>query len=416
LRFAETGMHILATPTSIVDHLTLNNGKIGGGFQYSFRNQGGTNINVYGTTFEGSACGSFGHLVVESGNINIYGFRTESTDPVDNCDESAIKIAHFHPNTKGSYIQGLVGEGRVIDEGDNHVDVTGKNIERRPADSNAFQNSAFKNVQNNQIPFWELTGNLLSLSIEEPAYIANHQVLTLTIAPGQIIHLTPTQAGLSKGFNHQLATLGAYIKTDVADLATGRINKYTLSDGSCTGIDASFHPGNNEWAYIGLSTTINETACATTPSFVFDNSSGSGNAIVSITTPSFVYGATRPTLTAKPLSKNGGTVNGTLTHGMITQPIVNFDDFELVLPTTEGNTFLLTGVNPIHRLNNDVTLGPRFPKGTLVTLVFESAAVAVKNSGFILLLGTENFTSSAGSSLSLLSLGHGTWREISRNK
>ena len=67
-RFSETGMHLLAGPTSRVNHITLNNGKIGGGFKYSFRNQGGTNVNVYGTTFEGSACGSFGHLVVESGN------------------------------------------------------------------------------------------------------------------------------------------------------------------------------------------------------------------------------------------------------------------------------------------------------------------------------------------------------------
>ena len=100
---------------------------------------------------------------------------------------------------------------------------------------------------------------------------------------------------------------------------------------------------------------------------------------------------------------------------MITLPIVNHDNFEVVLPTTEGNTFLLTGTNPINRLNNKVSLGPRFPKGTIITLVFESAAVTVKNSAFILLLGTENFISNAGSSLTLVSLDGGTWREISRN-
>ena len=416
LRFPETGLHILADPASTVEHITLNNGKIGGGFQYSFRNQGGTNINVYGTTFEGSACGSFGHLVVESGNMNIYGFRTESTDPVGACDESEINIMHFHPNTTGSYIQGLVGEGRVIDEGDNYFDVTGKNIEKRPSGNNAFQNSGFRNVQNNELPFWDLTGNLVSLNIEAPAFEANHQVLTLTIAPGQTVNLAPTQAGLTKGFNHQLATFGAYIKTDVANLATGRMNKYNLSSNSCTQIDASYHSGNNEWAYIGVSSTIDEATCSPTPNFVFDNSSGTSNAVVSITTPSFVYGTTRPSLAAKYLSKNGGIVNGTLTHGMITLPIVNHDNFEVVLPTTEGNTFLLTGTNPINRLNNKVSLGPRFPKGTIITLVFESAAVTVKNSGFILLLGTGNFTSDAGSSLTLVSLDGGAWREISRNK
>lgn len=413
-RFPETGMHILADPTSTVENITLNNGKIGGGSHYSFRNQGGTNINVYGTTFEGIACGSFGHLVVESGNINIYGFRTESTDPVGTCDESEIKIVHFYPNTSGSYIQGLIGEGKVLDEGDNHLDVTGKNIERRPSGNNEFQNSAFRNVENNQIPFWNITGNIDSLNIAPPVFVANHQVLTLTIAPGQIINLTPTEAGLSKGFNHQLATFGAYIKTNVVNLATGRINKYNLSANSCSEIDASFHTGNDKWEYIGLSTTINETTCSPNPSFVFDNSSGSSNAVVSITTPSFVFGTIRPTLTAKPLSKSGGIVNGTLTHGMTTLPILVNVNFELTLPT-DGNTFLLTGTNPIHRLNNNLGLGARFSKGTIITLVFESASVSVRNWTYINLLPPESFTSTAGSSLTLVALADGTWREISRN-
>lgn len=414
-RFPETGMHILADETSTVENITLNNGKIGGGSHYSLRNQGGTNINVYGTTFEGTACGSFGHLVVESGNINIYGFRTESTDPVGTCDESEIKIVHFHPHTKGSYIQGLVGEGKVLDEGDNYLDVTGKNIERRPSGNNVFQNSGFRNVQNNEIPFWDLTGNVYQLNIEAPTFETKHQVLTLTIAPGQIITLAPTQSGLSKGFNHQLATFGAYIKTDVANLATSRMNKYSSSNSSCTEVDASFHSGNNEWEYIGLSSAIDAATCSPNPSFIFDNSAGSSNATVSITTPSFVYGTIRPTLTAKPLSKNGGIVNGTLTHGMTTLPIVVNANFELTLPT-DGNTFLLTGSNPIHRLNNHLGLGPRFPKGTIITLVFESANVSVKNWVYINLLDTGNFISTAGSSLTLVALADGAWREISRNK
>lgn len=415
VRFAETAMHLLADETSIVENITLNNGKIGGGFQYSFRNQGATNVNVYGTTFEGSACGSVGHLVVESGNINVYGFRLESTDPVGTCDEGEIKMIHFHPNTKGSYIQGLVGEGTVLDEGDNFLDVTGRNIERRPSGTNAFQNSAFRNVQNNELPFWELTGNVASLNIENPVFEANHQVLTLTIAPGQIVNLAPTQTGWTKAFNHQLATLGAYIKTNVANLATSRMNKYNLSNSSCTEIDASFHAGSDEWEYIGISTTIDKTSCPPNPSFVFDNSAGTSNAIVSITTPSLVYGTIRPTLTAMPLSKNGGMVNGTLTHGMTTLPIVVNDQNELTLPT-DGNIFLLTDNHPIHRLNNKTSLGARFPKGTIITLVFESAGVSVRNSAFINLLGTGNFDATVGSSLTLVALSGGTWREISRNK
>lgn len=413
-RFPETGMHILAEKNSKVEHITLNNGKIGGGSHYSFRNQGGTNINVYGTTFEGTACGSFGHLVVESGNINIYGFRTESTDPEGVCDESKIKIVHLHPNTTGSYIQGLVGEGAVIDEGDNYLNITGKNIERRPSDNNQFQNSAFRNVQHQQIPFWDLTGNVVSSNIEAPVFEANHQVLTLTIAPGQIVNLSPNTKGLSIGFHQLLATFGAYIKTDVANLATGTINRYNLSDNSCSEINANFHSGNGEWEYIGLSATIKESTCSVNPNFIFDNSTGSNNAVVSITTPSLVFGTTRPTLTAKSLSKNGGIVNGTLTHGMTTVPIVVNDNFELTLPK-DGNTFLLTGTTPIHRLNNHLGLGPRFPKGTIITLVFDTAGVSIKNWAYINLFVAGNFTSTAGSSLTLVALADGTWREISRN-
>lgn len=413
-RFPETGMHILAEKTSTVEHITLNNGKIGGGAHYSFRNQGGTNINVYGTTFEGIACGSYGHLVVESGTINIYGFRTESTDPEGTCDESEIKIIHLHPNTSGSYIQGLVGEGAVLDEGDNHMDITGKNLERRPSDNNQFQNSAFRNAQNNQIPFWNLTGSVVSSNIEAPVFEMNHQVLTLTIAPGQTAYLAPTSEGLSKGFNHRLATFGAYIKTDVANLATGRMNRYNLSDNSCSEISASFHSGNDTWEYIGLSTTINEATCALNPSFIFDNSNGSSNAIVSITTPAFVFGTTRPTLSAKQLSKNGGIVNGTLSHGMTTVPIVVNANYEMTLPK-DGNTFLLTGTTPIHRINNNLGLGPRFPKGTIITLVFDTAGVSIKNWAYINLFVAGNFTSNAGSSLTLVALADGTWREISRN-
>ena len=107
-------------------------------------------------------------------------------------------------------------------------------------------------------------------------------------------------------------------------------------------------------------------------------------------------------------------MNGTLTHGMTTLPIVVATNFELTLPTS-GNTFLLTGTTPIHRLNNSLSLGPRFPKGTIITLVFEAASVAIKNSAYINLLPTGSFTSTAGSSLTLVALADGTWREISRN-
>ena len=414
-RFPEVGMHINEKTGSTIEHITLLNGKIGGGQSYSFRNQGGENINVYGTTFEGIGCGSFGHLVVESGNINMYGFRIESTDSEGSCEEGDIIIAHFHPHTSGSYIQGLTGDGRVVDEGANNLDVAGRNIERRPSGYNELQNSAFRGLQNGTIPYWDITGNIAGIALANPAFENKHQVLQLTIPAGEIVSLAPSAATMPKALNHQFATLGAYIKTDAANLSFGRINSYSSSTNSCNSINSSFHSGDNKWQYIGLPAGVNGSACSSNPQFIFDNSGNASSAIISITTPSFVFGNVRSATAAKLLLTNGGIMDGTLTKGIITFPIVvSAGTFELSLPP-DGNTFLLTGVNPIHRLNNKVTLGIRFPIGTVITLVFDSAGVSVRNSGFINLLGSQNYTSTVGSSLTLVALDGGVWREIGRN-
>ena len=412
-RFPETGMHILAETGSTIQHITLLNGKIGGGSKYSFRNQGGTNINVYGTTFEGLGCGSFGHLVVESGNINVYGFRTESTDSEGSCDEGEIIIAHFFPETKGSYLRGITGDGRVLDEGENHLDVAGRNIGRRPSGYNQFQNSAFKGVENNVIPKWEVTGNVTSILSETPVFEDELQVISLRIPAGEIVQLTPSEAYMPAILNHQFGAFGAYIKTDSPNVAFSRINTYSSSDNTCSVMNSSFHSGDNEWQYIGLPAGMNSNVCDSNPHFVFDNSNGGKEVIIAITAPSFVFGYTRPTLAAKPLLTAGGTIDGTLTTGLIAFPIAtSAGTYELTLPF-EGNTFLLTEVGTIIRLNN--ITGTRFPKGTMITLLFESANTRVKNNAYINLLGSEDYLSTVGSSLTLVALASGVWREIGRN-
>lgn len=414
-RFPKTGMHIAAATGSTIEQVTLFNGKIGGGKNYSFRNQGGTNINVYGTSFEGIGCGSFGHLVVESGNINVYGFRAESTDSAGSCEEGDILIVHFYPNTTGSYIQGLTGDGRVLDEGANHLDVTGRNIERRPSGYNQLQNSAFRGVQNNTIPHWDITGNPSSIMIENPALEDKHQVLTLTIPAGEIASLAPKTSVAPKALQPQFSNIGAYFKTSAANVAFVRMNSYSQSTNTCTPINSTFHSGDNQWQYIGFPASVNGDVCAINPQFIFDNSGNGSPAVVSISIPSFVFGNIRPSRSAKPLLTNGGMMDGTLTKGMTTFPlVVTTGTLELTLPP-DGNTFLLTGVGAIHRLNNNVTLGQRFPPGTIITLLFESAGVTVRNWAFIHLMGENNYISTAGSSLTLVSLEAGVWREIGRN-
>lgn len=414
LRFQKTGMHIDVGEGSRVQHVTLFNGKIGGGLDYSFRNQGGTNINVFGTTFEGIACNSKGHLVVESGNINIYGFRTESTDSEGSCDESQILIAHFFPNTNGSYVQGILGEGLVRDEGANYLDVAGKNTGIRPSGNNVFENSAFRGVQNGRIPDWELTGNTNAINVSSPIFTENNQVLELTIPAGEIVTLSPTSENMPKALRHQFCSFGAYIKTATKDMAFSSINAYSNATNTCSDIHSVFHSGDNQWQYIGLPGSLNSSTCSIDAQFIFDNSNNGSVATVSITVPTFVFGNTRPSVVAKPLLKSGGKMNGTLTAGMLTLPLVVNSSYELTLPM-DGNTFLLQGVSPIQRLNNNTTLGSRFPKGTVITLLFDAAGVVVKNWAYIGLIGSGDYISTSGSSLTLVALADGTWREVGRN-
>ena len=67
----------------------------------------------------------------------------------------------------------------------------------------------------------------------------------------------------------------------------------------------------------------------------------------------------------------------------------------------------------IQRINHSTA--DRFPVGTVVTLLFEQAGVSVSHGGYITLLGGVAYVSEVGSSLTLVSSGPGTWRELDRN-
>ena len=109
----------------------------------------------------------------------------------------------------------------------------------------------------------------------------------------------------------------------------------------------------------------------------------------------------------KPISSAGGIVTGTLTTSMIDfTPTSNF----IVLPK-EGNVFEISGTQDIHRINDSTA--DRFPKGTTITLLFNDAGVGILNSVYINL--KSSYTSTINSSLTLISNGNGTWRELMRN-
>jgi hypothetical protein len=96
----------------------------------------------------------------------------------------------------------------------------------------------------------------------------------------------------------------------------------------------------------------------------------------------------------------------------LTAGLVEFDNNVnyIVLPK-EGNSFIMTGNTDIHRINHSTN--ERFLKGTKITLLFDNANVNILNGAYINLVSS--YTSTTNSSLELISMGNGTWRELNRN-
>ncbi len=418
-RFPVTAFHVIPENGSFINNVTFLNSKIGAGSNYGFRNQGGTDISFYGSTFEGvQGCpNTFAHIVIESGNFQAYGVRLEATNSLAGCgleEEKKIVGIHCFPYTTGSYYYGLIGEGRIVDEGDNEIIVASRGL----GDSgyNQFKNSSFQRVVNNTIPEWEVTGSGFSISKNAPEIRDKHHVLTFTIPAYETITLSPSSDALPNGLTHQYLVFGAQIKTSVPDLVFTQINHYSHTLGTCTDTDSSFHPGDGDWHYIGMPAALNASVCTLNPRFVFDNSGNANPATVQLTTPSLVFGATLPSLESPPLLASGGRMNGTISHGMVsTVSMPTNSNSELTLPF-DGNLFFVKGSGNIRRLNNSVSLGDRFPTGTIITLMFDSASQFVRSSAYIELLGDEDYNAGLNSSITLVAQNGGVWRELGRNK
>ena len=144
------------------------------------------------------------------------------------------------------------------------------------------------------------------------------------------------------------------------------------------------------------------------PKFLFNNAAGVTPLVIQLTTPALSFGTKSPQLEAKGITTTGGIVTGTLSMNMqsCVVPVSSY----LVLEKN-GNVFEISGTQTLARIN-DVT-ADRFAKGTVITLLFNDSGAAVVNGAYINLISV--YTSTANSSLTLVSNGDGTWRELSRN-
>ncbi len=415
IRNAKKGIHIEVDPDgSFINLVTFRSINISGtGFEHGLLTDGGlTTTDWYGLSIQAD-CPSAGHIVMNTGSVNMYGLRIESGDVA--CSDETVLI-QLGDNTRGSYIHGTAGKGRIIDSGSSFIDLTGESsIGIRPSGNNLFQNAGFKGLVNNDLPLWDF---ITSSGYTTPSAIAteaaewqeNHNVLKLTIAANQKTLFTPEALYFTKAYQNKECLFGAMIKSDATDI------KVSVGYEHCTGgIDfsaSSKHPNDGNWHFIGKPSEVHhDNTCPPKPRFVFDNTDGSSSAVVYITTPSFVFNrGEKPALEAGPITSAGGIMTGTLTTSLleIVSPATN-----ILQLTADANVFQISGTNAINSINPSSNI---FAQGTMITLLFESSGLLVSHDvSKIKLLGENNYNSEAFSTLKLLSLGDGTWQELDRN-
>lgn len=400
VRHAKTGIHIIEDIPSFTNSNSFYHGAIsGGGFDYCLHVQGGNN-NIFNGTIMEPFTSEVGHIVVEEGQIIGIGIRIEGTS-----QPSDKPLLEFKENTEGSYVDGLQSGGLTLDRGDNFINFrTGKSIDYQNLGLNLYTNAALNGTTANTVPYWTIEGTGVQVVALAPEILAEHSVLQFTIPAGVLAVFRPDPAfapQVMQPYQFDRCNFGAYIKTNQTNLAFTTIN-------APTGVaSSSFHPGDNEWHITGMTGLVNRSQ-PLLPKFVMDNTAGTQAATVYLTTPTFNFGMSLPQLEAPPLSSAGGVVTGTLSTSMMAVDIP-VDGF-LVLPH-QANVFEINGTQTIQRINHINV--DRFAKGTIITLLFNDAGANVVNGAYINLIGA--YTSTANSSLTLIAVGNGTWREISRN-
>lgn len=398
IRNGKTGIHIYQDVGSFVNSNAWYHGVIsGGGFDYGILVDGGNNNQFYGTIIEPQTS-TYGHVVVNDGEIICPNIRIEGTNqPV------TTPLVTFAGGTKNSFISGTYAGGLTIDDGNNFVGFrSGKAAHYFNSRANLYENATFESFDGTSLPYWDISGAGVTMAIEEPELTSIHNVLKLTVPNGVTANLEPSSV-----FTPQFGDLplygqlnfGMYIKVNVPATVYLRTNP----SGGVTSSQA--HHGDGNWHFVSMSQNV-DTSQVLDAKLEIANASGA-SVDVYISVPTFNYGNQSPSQDPKPITSAGGIITGTLSTAMFSfTPSTTF----IVLPKY-ANVFEITGTQAIHRIND--ALADRFPKGTIITLLFNDAGLNILNSVYLDL--KETFSSVEDSSLTLVSNGDGTWRELWRN-
>lgn len=403
IRHAHQGIYLYQDAGSFVNSNAFFHGAIsGGGFDKALHINGGNNNLFYSTVIEPPSSTS-GHIYVAKGQITGYQIRVEGIS-----QSPSIPLIYFDSDADESYLSGHFSGGLVENTGNNTIAFSSsKYVGETNSNSNQLVNASFYSDATQGVPrFWSLTGTGVVVSGDAAALIKGCKVLEVKVPPGITATLAPDNKTTPQLYDHpeyDYANFNVYVKTDesnmVATLMTGALGLGT----------SSFHSGNNDWQLLGL--RVPTGASNPLPKIWLDNSSGSDTAVAYLTSPAFTFGQSFPDRTSNPISGSGGVMTGSLTSGYTSHYSFISGTNYLVL-AHEGNYFDITGTVTINRINHQTA--DQFLKGTVVTLLFDQTGCNVVNSAYIKLKSGFT-TATANSSLTLISNGDGTWREVSRN-
>ena len=399
IRHGKVGIKLDPSNNSFINSNTWHHCQIsGGGFDYGMLIEGGNNNILNGVVIEPLSTTS-GHLVVKKGEIFGSEIRIEGVE-----QNTKVPLIKFKKKTMNSVLTGVYAGGLTLDKGNNFINMkSGKAIHYRNSSFNRFKNATFFSSNNSSILDWDIIGNGVTSTILEPELSPSHNIIKLTVpASGNVIFEPSALArpAVKDLPLYDQVNFGFHIKTkepDIVFASTNAPNGWTNSNP---------HSGSNEWEFVSMNAEVNRT---TTARFTLKIENTSNKSVdVYISTPTLAFGNQLPTLDEAPLFESGGQLNGLLTHAYA-EATTPSDGF-LILPMS-ANYFEITNVQNITRVNH--LTANRFPKGSVITLLFNSGGIGVSNSGYLNLKG--GFTSVANGSLTLISNENGTWREVNRN-
>ncbi len=399
IRHGKIGIHLDHTNNSFVNSNTWHHCQIsGGGFQYGMVIDGGNNNILNGVVIE-PLSSTHGHLVVKTGEIFASEMRIEGVD-----QDPKTPLIKFSKKTKNSTLTGVYAGGLTLDKGNNYINMkSGKAIHYKNSHFNKFKNATFFSANNSTITDWDVTGNGVTTTVLPPELSPTHNVVKITVPASGEATFEPSALARPAVKDLPLydqVNFGFHIKTNNSDIV------FTSTNAPDGWTNSSPYSGSNEWECVGMNAEVNRSTPARFTLKIINTTNKAVDVYVS--TPTLSFGNQLPILDEAPLFESGGQLNGLLTHafGESDTPSDGF----LKLPKS-ANYFEIKNTTNIQRINH--LTADRLPKGSVITLLFNHAGVGVTNSGYINL--KSGFTSVANGSLTIISNGNGTWREVNRN-